>query len=584
MTIINNMKIGARLGLAFGVMMLLLIVVVALALRRANLVHEDVNTILNDRYKKVEQAGQIKYNVSLIHQKFRNAALEDDAAAAKKEADAIEALRNRNRELLDQLDKTIHAPRAREIFNAILASGEKDVAAQRELFANLAKGDQASAKAALRTTVADTGRAYERALSDLVEHQAKVMDEDSLQVQDHMSYMRKGLLAITAVAIILGCAAAAWVTRSITRPINQAMQVARRVADGDLSAQIEVASNDETGRLMQALKDMNDSLARIVGEVRSGSDAISTASNQIASGNLDLSSRTEHQASALQETASSMEELTSTVKQNADNASQANQLAASASEIAVKGGAVVSEVVQTMGSINESSKKIADIIGVIDSIAFQTNILALNAAVEAARAGEQGRGFAVVASEVRNLAQRSAAAAKEIKALIDDSVERVGAGARLVDQAGATMDEVVASVKRVTDIIGEITQASHEQSAGIEQVNDAITQMDDVTQQNAALVEQAAAAAQSMQDQAATLARVVGVFKLDGRHGTTTVVPSHVAPVAGTAITHLAKRTPAPSAVRLAAPSTVGKASRAIESQLPGDASQGRSVSAMVRR
>jgi len=558
MTIINNMKIGVRLGLAFGVMLLLLIVVVALALRRANLVHEDVNTILNDRYKNVEQASQIKYNVSVIHQKFRDAALEDHADAAKKEAEAIEVLRAKNKELLDQLDKSIDAPRARDIYNAILASRDKDVAAQRELFATLAKGDQASAKTILRTTVADTGRAYERALSDLVEYQAKIMDEGSRNVQEHMSYMRKGLLAITAVAIILGCLAASWATRSITRPINQAMQVARRVADGDLSAQIEVNSRDETGQLMQALKDMNDSLARIVGEVRGGSDAISTASNQIASGNLDLSSRTEQQAGALEETASSMEELTSTVKQNADNAQQANQLAASASEIALKGGAVVSEVVQTMGSINASSKKIADIIGVIDSIAFQTNILALNAAVEAARAGEQGRGFAVVAAEVRSLAQRSAAAAKEITALIDDSVERVGAGAKLVDQAGATMDEVVASVKRVTDIIGEITYASQEQSTGIEQVNQAIKQMDDVTQQNAALVEQAAAAAQSMQDQAATLAKVVSVFKLDDRHGSATTALSGVAPAAGANITPLAKKTPARPALRIAASSTRG--------------------------
>jgi methyl-accepting chemotaxis protein len=263
---------------------------------------------------------------------------------------------------------------------------------------------------------------------------------------------------------------------------------------------------------------MNDSLGRIVGEVRSGTDTIATASSQIAAGNLDLSSRTEQQASSLEETASSMEALTSTVKQNADNARQANQLAGSASEIALKGGVVVAQVVATMDSINASSKKIVDIIGVIDGIAFQTNILALNAAVEAARAGEQGRGFAVVASEVRNLAQRSAAAAKEIKGLIGDSVEKVDAGAKLVDQAGTTMGEIVESVKRVTDIMGEITAASQEQTSGIEQINQAISQMDQVTQQNASLVEEAAAAAESLQDQAGNLARVVSVFKLDGNH------------------------------------------------------------------
>jgi methyl-accepting chemotaxis protein len=291
--------------------------------------------------------------------------------------------------------------------------------------------------------------------------------------------------------------------------------MAKRVASGDLTARIDVRSTDETGQLMQALKDMNASLANIVTEVRNSTTTIAAASEEIATGNLDLSSRTEQQASSLEETASSMEELTGTVKQNADNARQANQLADSASQVALKGGAVVSQVVDTMGSINESSRRIVEIISVIDSIAFQTNILALNAAVEAARAGEQGRGFAVVASEVRNLAQRSAGAAKEIKELIGDSVEKVNAGATLVDQAGATMDEVVTSVKRVTDIIAEITAASSEQSSGIEQINQAITQMDDVTQQNAALVEQAAAASQSLREQAGKLVQVVDVFKLD---------------------------------------------------------------------
>jgi methyl-accepting chemotaxis protein len=304
-------------------------------------------------------------------------------------------------------------------------------------------------------------------------------------------------------------------SRSITGPLSNAVSIARTVASGDLTSRIEVTSKDETGQLLQALKDMNDSLVRTVSEVRSGTDTIATASSQIASGNLDLSSRTEQQASSLEETASSMEELTTTVRQNADNARQANQLAVSAADVAVKGGSVVSQVVETMESINTSSRKIVDIISVIDGIAFQTNILALNAAVEAARAGEQGRGFAVVASEVRNLAQRSAAAAKEIKSLIGDSVDKVDAGSKLVGEAGSTMDEVVASVKRVTDIMSEILAASQEQSAGIEQVNQAIGQMDQVTQQNASLVEEAAAAAESLQDQASNLAAAVGVFRLD---------------------------------------------------------------------
>jgi methyl-accepting chemotaxis protein len=319
-------------------------------------------------------------------------------------------------------------------------------------------------------------------------------------------------IALLVIAAIAGMGL--MLARKIVKALNEAVTIAQTVAAGDLTTHIEVTSKDETGQLLQALKDMSGSLVKIVGEVRSGTDTIATASGQIASGNLDLSSRTEQQASALEETASSMEELTGTVKQNADNARQANGLAVLASEVAVKGGAVVSQVVGTMSSINDSAKKIVDIIGVIDGIAFQTNILALNAAVEAARAGEQGRGFAVVASEVRSLAQRSAAAAKEIKALIDDSVEKVDAGSKLVEQAGATMDEVVVSVRRVTDIVGEISAASQEQSTGIEQVNQAITQMDDVTQQNAALVEEAAAASQSLQDQAANLAHVVSVFKL----------------------------------------------------------------------
>ncbi|MBA5689885.1 methyl-accepting chemotaxis protein [Rugamonas apoptosis] len=322
-------------------------------------------------------------------------------------------------------------------------------------------------------------------------------------------------IIIAAAVIAVVAAMGLMLTRKLIASLKEAVKIAQTVAAGDLTCNIVVTSKDETGQLLQALKEMNDSLVRIVGQVRTGTDTIATASGQIASGNLDLSSRTEQQASSLEETASSMEELTSTVKQNAANAQQANDLAESASDVAQKGGAVVSQVIHTMGSIDESAKKIVDIIGVIDGIAFQTNILALNAAVEAARAGEQGRGFAVVASEVRNLAQRSAAAAKEIKTLISNSVEQVDAGSKLVNQAGATMDEVVASVKRVTGIINEITIAGREQTSGIEQINQAITQMDTVTQQNAALVEEAAAAASSLQDQAGSLANLVSTFKIN---------------------------------------------------------------------
>ena len=326
------------------------------------------------------------------------------------------------------------------------------------------------------------------------------------------------VLAILVVAFSVSTATALYMSRMIVRPLGDAIDIAGNIARGDLTSEITVVSRDETGQLMQALKDMNDSLSKVVGEVRAGTDTMAIATGKIADGNLDLSARTEQQTSSLEKTAFSVEELTGTVKQNADNARQANQLAMSASDVAIKGGAVVAQVVDTMGSINESARKIVDIIGVIDGIAFQTNILALNAAVEAARAGEQGRGFAVVASEVRNLAQRSASAAKEIKTLIGDSVEKVDVGTKLVGQAGSTMQEIVESVKRVTDVMAEITNASQEQTSGIDQINQAIAQMDEVTQQNAALVKDAAVAAASLQDQAGNLAQVVSVFKLDAGH------------------------------------------------------------------
>src|SRR5450830_545549 len=339
------------------------------------------------------------------------------------------------------------------------------------------------------------------------------------EVTNEIAAMRNRFMLFGAIFLLLvGAVLVIVIKQVVTRPLARAREAADKLAGGDLTARLHVNQQDEIGQLMLAVNGISDGLAHVVADVRQGTEQITTASTEIASGNLDLSSRTEQQAGSLEEIASAMEELTSTVKQNADNAQQANQLAQSASEVASQGGAVVGQVIDTMGSINDSSKKIVDIISVIDGIAFQTNILALNAAVEAARAGEQGRGFAVVASEVRSLAQRSAAAAKEIKILIDDSVDKVEAGSKLVEQAGATMTEVVASVKRVTDIVGEISSASQEQRDGIEQVNHAITQMEQTTQQNAALVEEAAAAAQSLQDQAHKLTASVSTFKLDETH------------------------------------------------------------------
>ncbi len=349
----------------------------------------------------------------------------------------------------------------------------------------------------------------------LIALQLKIAKAEFEAAQTRFALVRNISIVVIVFGVLLAALIGFWLIRAITRPLDAAVKLARGVAAGDLTQRIDVNSTNEIGQLLQALKDMNESLVGVVGQVRAGVDTVAHASSQIAAGNLDLSSRTESQASSLEETASSMEELTSTVRQNAENARQANQLVGSTSDVAVKGGQVVGQVIDTMASIKDSSRKIADIIGVIDGIAFQTNILALNAAVEAARAGEQGRGFAVVAAEVRNLAQRSAGAAKEIKALIEDSVGKVDAGGKLVDEAGKTMGEIVSSVKRVTDIMSEIAVASQEQSSGIEQVNQAITQMDDATQQNAALVEEAAAAAESLQDQAAKLADAVSVFRLD---------------------------------------------------------------------
>ncbi len=349
------------------------------------------------------------------------------------------------------------------------------------------------------------------ALQQLAARESKrVMEEADAQERAALVVMGTVMAAVLAAGLALGL----WIARGITQPLQQAVRLSRRVADGDLTLDLQARTRDEVGELLRAMSEMTGNLRGVVGEVVAGAHAVADSSGQIAQGNLDLSQRTEEQASTLEETASQMEELTTTVTQNADNARQASRLAAGAAEVARKGGRVVGDVVQTMDGISEASRRIADIIGVIDGIAFQTNILALNAAVEAARAGEQGRGFAVVATEVRNLAQRSAAAAKEIKGLIGDSVDKVDAGARQVGEAGRTMEEIVASVKQVSDLIAEIAAASPEQSAGIEQVNTAVTQMDQVVQQNASLVEEATAATESMKSQAAALLQVVSRFRL----------------------------------------------------------------------
>ncbi len=511
---LKNLRIGMRLGLGFLVMVLLMAFIAGIGIWRLQAVAEATRDMMElplAKERMISDWSRLVYvgvtrtsAVAKSSDPSLGAFFAKDSAASSVAASAF----------TKKLEPLLTSEAEKAGMQAMQDKRKPYLAARDAIYKAKAAGDDAEA-ARLIEVYLPLGAGYQSALQDLVEMQRTSIDGMARDVDELAQASRRLMGVLGVLATVFGMACAWLLTRSITRPLSQAVKVAETVASGDLGSTIVVNSQDETGQLMQALKAMNDSLAQVVGEVRQGTDTIAMASGQIAAGNHDLSSRTEEQASSLEETAASMEELTSTVKQNAHNARQANQLAVSASSVAVRGGSVVAEVVGTMGAINASSRKIVDIIGVIDGIAFQTNILALNAAVEAARAGEQGRGFAVVAAEVRNLAQRSAAAAKEIKTLIDDSVDKVEEGSKQVAEAGKTMDEIVDSVKRVTDIMAEISAASQEQTSGIEQINQAITQMDQVTQQNAALVEEAAAAAASLQEQASGLSQVVSVFKLD---------------------------------------------------------------------
>jgi len=512
---IKNMKVGARLGAAFALVVLLLVVVSVTAVLKINNINRAVDQIVNDRYIKVRWAFDVRDGVNDQIKYLRGIVID----VAKPELNQprylqLEVAVKKTKEAIEKIAARQTTEIGRKKIQTLLDAGKAFDAAKEELVALTKTGNaEESGDYVLRKITARQNTFLDTA-NKFAASQDEQLQAEGVSALADANMAVNVTLVFSALAVLASVLLGYFLTRSIVRPLGEAVRVAQSVASGDLSTEIVVASNDETGQLMSALKHMNDNLLKIVSEVRTGTDTISTASSEIASGNLDLSARTEQQAGSIEETASAMEEMTSTVKQNADNAHQANQLAASASAVAVQGGAVVTEVVNTMDAINTSSKKIVDIIGVIDGIAFQTNILALNAAVEAARAGEQGRGFAVVATEVRSLAQRSASAAKEIKMLIDDSVSKVDDGSKLVAKAGATMDEVVASVKSVTDIVGEISAASREQSSGIEEINRAITQMDEVTQQNAALVEQAAAAAQSLQEQAGRLSQAISIFKL----------------------------------------------------------------------
>ncbi|NVM86800.1 methyl-accepting chemotaxis protein [Variovorax sp. SG517] len=511
----KNWTVGRRMGVVFACLLALLVLIAGIGVLRLQAVGDATAGMAGDSLAKerLAAAWQLGTNTNSIRtfsllksddpavQEYLQKNISATSALITETQKKLEAMLDSSEELALSADIKKKRGDYVELRNQILklkGDGRKDEAAQ-----------------LTDTRLLPALDAYDASIRAMVSHQQQEIDKAAAGIGDQYRSGRRWIVGLAALAIVAGSAIAWLLTRSIVQPIGEALLIAETVAAGDLSQEFETERGGDFGRLLRGMGEMEDTLTDLVTRIKASTDSIAVASRQIAAGNQDLSSRTEEQASSLEQTAASMEELTSTVKQNADNARQANQLAVSASEVAVKGGSVVSQVVGTMGSINASSKKIVDIIGVIDGIAFQTNILALNAAVEAARAGEQGKGFAVVASEVRSLAQRSAAAAKEIKTLIGDSVEKVEEGSKQVEEAGRTMEEIVGSVRRVTDIMGEITAASQEQTSGIEQINQAITQMDQVTQQNAALVEEASAAAQSLQEQAENLVRAVSTFKLD---------------------------------------------------------------------
>ena len=519
------MKVGTRLTLGFSLVLVMPMLIIGVNIINMSKMNDMTASITETNNVQIGLATEMMQSVYARMLYLRNLALMSDEAQmrgelpklAKEDDDYAKAQAELER-MFNTLPETVAEEKALAVKIKGLAA---EIAApmKKAMALGLANKQDESTKVLLEE-VRPVQLKWLEAIEALVALETKLNTEAGAEAKASYETARNTSLILGLLAVLAGAAAAALITTGLIRKLggepDYAAQVAQRVAEGDLATPVTVRGGDTTS-MMAAMSGMQERLAGIVAEVRSGTDTIATASAQVAAGSQDLSSRTEQQASSLEETASSMEELTSTVKQNADNARQANALAATASEVALKGGEVIEQVVSTMSEINNSAKKIVDIIGVIDGIAFQTNILALNAAVEAARAGEQGRGFAVVASEVRTLAQRSANAAKEIKSLIGDSVEKVETGSRLVNDAGTTMSDIVDSVKRVTDIMQEISAASQEQTSGIEQINQAVTQMDQVTQQNAALVEEAAAASESMQDQAAKLAKIVSVFKLEGR-------------------------------------------------------------------
>jgi methyl-accepting chemotaxis protein len=517
---LTNMKVGTRLGLGFALVLTFLVAVTITGILRMAQIQDRLDRVVGVNNVVTRLVIDMRGNVNDRINSLRILTLMSSPEEMEGDLARFKTMTAKYDEIEKKLTDRF-AIEASAAEKALLVQVKDSESVAMPAIAKASELWLASkAEDATRVMIKEIRPAQKKwmdSLEQLASLEDKLNTQSQVDAEAAFINARNFMLLMGVLAVGMGVLAAVMITRGLLKQLggepDYTAKIAGSIAHGDLSIAIETADSDK-GSLLVEMKEMRNSLVSIVGQVRVGTETIGTASREIAAGNIDLSSRTEMQASSLEKTASAMEVLTSTVKQNADNAREANLLAATASDVARKGGAVVSQVVDTMGSINASANKIVDIIGVIDGIAFQTNILALNAAVEAARAGEQGRGFAVVAAEVRNLAQRSAAAAKEIKTLIGDSVEKVERGSKLVGQAGVTMDEVVASVKRVTDIMSEIANASQEQSAGIEQVNLSIIEMDSMTQQNAALVEEAAAAAQSLQDQASELAHVVSIFKL----------------------------------------------------------------------
>jgi methyl-accepting chemotaxis protein len=511
---LRHTRIGTRLAIAFASILVLATIATASALMAASANADATEKMLAVPLAKERLVSDWNVNTySAIVRTSLIARSTDTTLStvfAKDIADSVSA----STEIIKKVEPLLDSPEEKAQLATVQSLRAKYQAAKVEVMDAKKAGDAITAERRFNEGFAPAAQAYSAALKELLAMQRRTIDQMAHTSRAATDDREKIILLLNGLMIALGAFGAVAITRSIIRPLSRAVKVAKTVAAGDLTNQFDHGRRDEIGDLMRAMQSMNDGLAKVVAEVQEGTRTIAAGSTEIASGNLDLSSRTEQQASSLEETAASMEELTSTVRHNADNATQANQMAQAASAVAARGGEIVGQVVDTMGAIDSASRKIVDIIGVIDGIAFQTNILALNAAVEAARAGEEGRGFAVVATEVRSLAQRSAAAAREIKELINESVARVGDGAELVNRAGSTMEEVVTSVRRVTDIMAEISAASNEQSAGIDQVNQAIAQMDQVTQQNAALVEQASAASASMHEQSQQLAQAVSEFRV----------------------------------------------------------------------